>query len=123
MVSGVAPGFLAVLAPYKTSASPGDAAAPLDVTALTVGEGQAAWLVTHAAGTDLVYLREPDAAELITLADGTEVSTDAELVVLGLDDGALLVARGTSVSVDGSSVATVAASDGVAEATATMPAR
>ena len=121
VVSGVAPGFLAVLAPYSTSAATGDAAAALEVTAVVVGAGQAAWLVTSTAGTDLVYLREPDAAESITLADGTLVSTDAELIVLGLDDGALLVARGTTVSVDGSSVATVAAADGVAEATATMP--
>ena len=69
----------------------------------------------------LVLLREPGSASDITLGDGTVVSTDAELLVLGIDDGAVLLARGTQVSIDGTLVATLSAGDGVAEGTATMP--
>jgi hypothetical protein len=42
------------------------------------------------------------------------ITTDAELLILGLDDQKALLARGTTVSLDGNQVAQVDASDGVA---------
>jgi len=110
VVNATAPGFLAVLVPYKT----GEAA--FTVTQVTAPAGHAAWLITHATGTDLVWLRDAGSATDVTLGDGTVVSTDAELVVLGMDDNAAIIARGTQVSVDGNVVATGAAATGVAEA-------
>lgn len=113
IVDAVDPGFLAVLAPYRTNDTGPEG--PLTVVAVAAGPGQAAWLVTTDAGADLVLLREPAASEDLTLADNRVVSTDAELLILGLDDDAVLIARGTTVSVDGNTVATVSAANGVAE--------
>jgi hypothetical protein len=113
IVDAVDPGFLAVLAPYRTNDT--GAEGPLTVVEVIAGPGQAAWLVTTSAGTDLVLLREPTASGDLTLPDNRVVSTDAELLVLGLDDDAVLIARGTTVSIDASVVATVDAADGVAE--------
>ena len=53
----------------------------------------------------------------VSLDGGPVISTDAELLVLGLDDGAVLVARGTEVRRDGALIATVDAANGVAETT------
>jgi len=111
VVNAVAPGFVAVLVPYPAGS------APLSVTAVTgLSTGHAAWLVQHADGTDLVWLRDPSSPTQLTLGSGEVISTDAELVILGLDDSAALIARGTQVSVDGNVVATVDATTGVAEA-------
>ena len=118
IVDAVEPGFLAVLAPYRTGATGADG--PLDVVAASTSAGQAAWLVTTDAGTDLVLLREPAASGDLTLPDNRVVTTDARLLILGLDDGAVLIARGTEVRIDGNVVGTVDAADGVATTTATL---
>ncbi|MCG8421812.1 MAG: heparinase II/III-family protein [Proteobacteria bacterium] len=118
IVEAVAPGFLAVLAAYRTDANDGDPDGPLAVTAVSAAPDQAAWSVTTSAGTDLILLREPGASGDITLGDGRVISTDAELLALGLDDGAVLIARGTEVRIDGTAIATVDAAAGVATATA-----
>jgi len=57
---------------------------------------------------------EQGSAQALTLPGGQEVSTDAELLILGLGDGQALLARGNEVRLDGSVVASVAAADGVA---------
>ncbi len=120
VVTADAPGFLAVLAPYRTGVATADA--PLSVTSLAAGPGQAAWLVVTEAGRDLVLLRDAAAPREVTLPGGQVLWTDAELLVLGLDDSALLMARGTQVKIDTVAIATVAAETGVAETTATLPA-
>jgi hypothetical protein len=60
-----------------------------------------------------VLLRKPGSAEEITLAGGQVITTDAEFLILGLDDQKALLARGTTVSLDGNQVARVDAADGV----------
>ena len=114
VVTAAAPDFLAVLAPYRVGAAATDPAAPLAVEGLAVGRGRAAWLVTSAAGTDLVLLREPGTEESVSFGPDRTLRTDAELVVVAVDRGAALVARGTYVDLDGVRIASVDASSGVA---------
>ena len=104
-ITARAPGFLAILAPYETGG------ARLTVEAINAGADRAAWLVN---GSDLVLLRKPGSSQELTLTGGQVVSTDAELLILGLDDQKALLARGTTVSLDGDPVAQVDAVDGVA---------
>ncbi|HOU53647.1 MAG TPA: glycoside hydrolase family 88 protein [Myxococcota bacterium] len=95
-----APGFLAVLAPWKIGAEPGALEAPLVVTRLASGDGAAAFLVGHSRGTDLLWAREDGAAGRIE-AGGHIIETDARLLLLGLDDDLLGMSRGTWVRRDG----------------------
>ncbi len=104
VVSAVAPDFLAVLAPYRVGVPPGDPEAPLVVEPVPAGPGAAAFLVTHAGGQDLAWVREPDGPGAWTLPDGRAFETDAAAGVLGLDDGALLLVRGTRGALDGLAV-------------------
>lgn len=103
-ITARAPGFLAILTPYE----PGGMR--LTVEPVDAGTDRAAWLV---AGTDLVLLRKPDSAQELTLSGGQVITTDAELLILGLGDQKALLARGTTVSLDGNQVAQVDAADGV----------
>ena len=91
VVDGSAPGFLAILAPFK------EGAAPVSVTAEDTPDHTAGWRV----GEDFVFLRDPGAADTFTLSDGTVVETDARWGVVGLADGAVYLSRGTYVTVDG----------------------
>jgi len=100
VVRGRAPGFLAVLAPWRVGADPGTPEAPIRVTRIASGEGSAAFLVGHAEGTDLVWAREEGAAGSIE-AGGHLVDTDARLLLLGLDDGLAGLSRGSWVRLDG----------------------
>lgn len=113
VVSAVAPDFLAVLAPYRVGAPLGDPEAPLVVEPVPAGPGAAAFLVTRAGGQDLAWVREPDGPGAWTLPDGRAFETDAATGVLGLDDGALLLARGTRVALDGLAVEVPGAAQGV----------
>lgn len=101
VVNAVAPQFLAVLAPYRLWAVSGDPDAPLDVEEVPTGSGAAAFLVTHAGGRDLVWVREPDGSGAWTLPEGRSFETDAIAGVMGLDDGAILLIRGSRVGLDG----------------------
>lgn len=96
VVSARAPGFLAVLAPYRV----GDAGAdgPMDLRPLELGEGVAAWQI---GTTELVILREAGAPERLSLPDGTVVETDAALVLWSTDGGLALIAGGSALVVDG----------------------
>lgn len=107
VITARAPGFLAVLAPYETGGT------KLTVEAVDAGAARAAWLVTTPSGTDLVLLREPGSAQELTLTGGQVITTDAELLILGLDDQKALLARGTSAGLDGTRVAQVDAAEGV----------
>jgi hypothetical protein len=115
VVDAIAPGFLAVLVPYRPGVLASHPDAALAVEALPAREGQSAWLVSTTAGTDLVFLRAPGSSGAITLGDGRVVSTDAELAIVGLGDGAVLIARGTQVAIDGQLLATADAGRSVAE--------
>jgi hypothetical protein len=98
IVEAVAPGYLAVLAPYAVSGSGDDA--PLAVTPLEAGQDAAAFLVEGAEGREVAWLRGPDAPEGLTV-DGTTVTSDAAFVIAALDGAFGMVARGTMLEVDG----------------------
>ncbi|MBW2526547.1 MAG: heparinase II/III family protein [Deltaproteobacteria bacterium] len=101
VVEAVAPGYLAVLAPYRVGASAGDADGPLTVTPLDGGADAAAWLVETTAGVDLVWLRKSTAPSSLTLPDSTLVESDAELTIVDLAGSFGLIARGTAARIDG----------------------
>ena len=113
-VTAAAPDFLGILAPYGTDAAPGAPDSPLTVTLISASEGQAAYLVTGSDSEDLVFLREPGADQDLTLPDKRVVTSDAALLVLGLSDGAALLARGTRVQMDGATIVELDAESGVA---------
>jgi hypothetical protein len=115
-VEGLAPGYLAVLAPYRVGAAPGETEGPLLVTPVDAGPEAAAWLVETAGGTEIAWLRKPSAAASLTLPGGAEITTDAELVVLDVSGQQFgLIARGTTAAIDGSPVVTAAADEPVAK--------
>ena len=110
-VEAVAPGFLAVAAPYKMNAADGSSEAPLSVEEITANgltQGVAAWEVTHSGGKDLVLLRVPDAPTELTLSNGKTLATDAEFVLVTLEgnETLTLMARGTTLSLDGNELLT-----------------
>ena len=105
VVEARAPGFLAVLAPYRVGATSGQDGAPLTVTAVDAATDAAAWRVDGAQGSELVWLRGPDAADTLTLPDGTSLESDAALVVVDLAGSFALLARG-SANVNGATVLT-----------------
>ena len=95
LVEGVAPGFLAVLAPYQVA---GEEFVVLD---LGLSDGWTGWSVDREAGVELIILRQPEAPESFTLHDGTLLETDAELVLVQPDGELALMARGTRLLLDG----------------------
>jgi hypothetical protein len=109
-INAVAPGFLAILAPWKIGATDGTAEAPLTLTRLASEAGSAAWAVTGVFGTDIIWMRTPDAPDSLTIPGDKEISTDAALVIVNLQDGLLMYRGGTGVSWD--SVLHTAASAG-----------
>jgi hypothetical protein len=111
-VVSVAPGFLAVVAPYKVGESGADG--PLSVQGLDLGEGAAGWLIETAQGIDLALLREPGAPERFSLPDGRTIDTDGRFVLMSISDDAFtLVARGTRVLLDSTPRLEGAAADAV----------
>jgi len=101
VVTARSPGLLAILAPYPVEDGLPSKALPIDVSAIDAGDGQAAWSVTTPQGTDAVFQRSPDASFDLILPTGEVLSTDGELVVLTEDGSAVLLARGSYVSLDG----------------------
>ncbi|MCC6217310.1 MAG: heparinase II/III family protein [Polyangiaceae bacterium] len=103
VVDAVAPGFLAIVAPYRVGAAPGAPEAPLVVArAMPAEAGVVAWTVTHTGGTELVVLREAGAAERFEVG-GAVVETDGQLTIVTVagGEGVALLARGTRLTVDG----------------------
>ena len=108
-VNAVAPGFLAVLAPWKADAAADAPESPLEVTRVASGNGHAAWTIAgahgpgHEAFTDLAWLRDPEAPD--TLAVGSHsVRTDARVVLVGLDGGLAYTDGGSFLEIDGTPV-------------------
>jgi hypothetical protein len=114
VVDAIAPGYLAVLAPYQVGSAAGAPDGPLTVTALDAGDNAAAWLVEGADGAEVAWLRKPSGPTTLTLPSGDVLTTDAELTILDLGGAFGLIARGTTASIDGQSVVQGEAADGVA---------
>jgi hypothetical protein len=116
VVNAAAPGYLAVLAPYRVGAAPDDEHAALRVAAVDAGADAAAWLVESAEGRELVWLRGADASDQLALPDGGNVASDAALVLVDMAGAFGLIGRGSYASLNGSTVVNEEASDGVAVA-------
>ncbi|CAN91158.1 hypothetical protein predicted by Glimmer/Critica [Sorangium cellulosum So ce56] len=102
-VQAEAPGFLAVLLPYKVGVDAGPDA-PLQAAPIAAEPGVVAWQIESEGGTDVAVLRSKGAPEALALPGGQVLETDAELVVLRIEGERpfALMARGTRVLVDGS---------------------
>lgn len=99
-LTGSQPGFLAVLAPYKVGAVGADG--PMTVDPIpTLGPGAVGWTVGVAGQTWVVVLRESGSPADLDVGAGRTVSTDAELAIVEVGGDAALIARGTTLSVDG----------------------
>jgi hypothetical protein len=101
-VSAQAPGFLAVLAPYRVGDSGADG--PLAVRALDAGADAAAWRIESSEGVDVAWLRGPSAAGTLSV-DGVTLETDGEFALARLDGTLGMVLRGEAVSLDGAPLA------------------
>ncbi|MGK3996710.1 heparinase II/III domain-containing protein [Sorangium sp. So ce1024] len=114
-VQAEAPGFLAVLLPYKVGADAGPDA-PLQAAPLDAPPGVVAWQVEGDGWTDVAVLRSQGAPEQVALPGGQVLETDAELVVLRIDGDRpfALMARGTRALVDGAARVTAPDAAGVA---------
>ena len=102
-ITAVAPGFLAVLAPYKAGTIGADG--PLTVTAVAAGTAGAAWIIEGTkAGVkwhDVAWLRDAGAAPLLTLPGPHTLETDAEFVLVSESGDYALLAGGSRVALDG----------------------
>jgi len=115
-VQAVAPGYLAVLAPYRVSAASGAEDAVMDVTAVDAGEAATAWLIETKEGQELAWLRGAGAATSLQLpGSGATVSSDAELIIVATDGSFALMARGTGVAIDSNKVLEAKSSDAIAK--------
>lgn len=101
-VEAEAPGFLAVLLPYKVGVAAGPDA-PLQAAPIAAEPGVVAWQIESDGGTDVAVLRSKGAPEALELPGGQVLETDAELVVLRIEGERpfALMARGTRVVLDG----------------------
>ncbi|WP_437715967.1 heparinase II/III family protein [Sorangium sp. So ce448] len=101
-VKAEAPGFLAVLLPYKVGVDAGPDA-PLQAAPIAAEPGVVAWQIESEGGTDVAVLRSKGAPEALALPGGQVLETDAELVVLRIEGERpfALMARGTRVLLDG----------------------
>lgn len=95
------PSFLAVLAPWSTTAPVGGAHAPLAVSSVAAGPDAAAWLISGDGWQDLAWLRKPGAATSLGLPGGVTITTDARVVIMAIDGRFALVADGAGVSRNG----------------------
>ncbi|WP_437591211.1 heparinase II/III domain-containing protein [Sorangium sp. So ce1000] len=114
-VEAEAPGFLAVLLPYKVGVDAGPDA-PLQAEPIEAGPGVVAWQIESDGGTDVAVLRREGAPEKLALPGGQVLETDAQLVVLRIEGERpfALMARGTRVLVDGDPRVTAPDATGVA---------
>lgn len=108
-VTDIDPGFLAVLAAYPMDGDQPAAHDPITVEPVLAKAGQVAWAVTTDAGTDFVMLRGVTADKGLPLPTGEELSTDAEVVIMSSTLDAVLIVRGTHVTIDGDEVGVLSA--------------
>jgi len=105
-VAAVAPGFAAVLAPYRPGLVAGEGEGRLLVERLSLDEGIGGLRVDWEGHSDLVVVREAGAPDTLTLPDGRSLVTDARGLFLGdVGEGgaptAVLLTDGSSVSLEG----------------------
>ncbi|KYF88608.1 hypothetical protein BE17_34660 [Sorangium cellulosum] len=114
-VKAEAPGFLAVLLPYKVGVDAGPDA-PLQAAPIEAEPGVVAWQIEGDGWTDVAVLRSKGAPGSLTLPGGQVLETDAELVVLRVEGERpfALMARGTQVLLDGVPQVTAPDATGVA---------
>ncbi|MCC6527250.1 MAG: heparinase II/III family protein [Polyangiaceae bacterium] len=114
-VTALAPSFLSLLLPYRVGAAPGADDAPLASEAIDLGAGVVGWLVHTAGATDLAVLRRPGAPASLQVPGGPLVDTDAELALVRIVGGPpfAVMARGTSLALDGVVVASALDPSGV----------
>lgn len=103
-VDALAPGFLAVLAPYQVGAS--GEHGPMSVTRLDAGSDAVAYWIETDQGSELAWLRGETAATTLVLPNGSVAESDAAWVVLAADASFALIARGQSLSLDGTPLVT-----------------
>ncbi|MEE2756903.1 MAG: heparinase II/III family protein [Myxococcota bacterium] len=99
VITGRAPDFLTVLAPYRTATDAGPDA-PLDVSSIETDKG-AAWQIIGSDTLDIAWVREDDAPEHLTLPSGQVITTDAAFILWSADNSLGLMVRGTELRVDG----------------------
>lgn len=108
VVHATAPGFLAVLAPYRTGATPGTEAGPLSVTDVSPPSTPTvrAWRIGLWDAVDIALLRVDGAPTTLPLQGGPIVETDARFALFRLSGprAFALIARGTTLGADGDSL-------------------
>ena len=97
-VTGNAPDFLTVLAPYKTGSLTG-IDSPLTVTGISTQKG-AAWHVKSETFSDVVWVREADAPIILQLSSGETITTDGAYIFVSLDGNLGILSRGTELKLN-----------------------
>lgn len=104
VVTGVAPDFLSVLAPFKTGESDGPDG-PLEVTQINTEHG-VAWYIVGEDSVDIAWVRESGAPTELLLPTNETLTTDAAFVWMSLDKSLALMVEGTELSLDDETVLT-----------------
>jgi len=98
VITGTAPDFLSVLAPFKTGES-GGLNGPLEVIEISTEKG-VAWQIVGEDSVDVAWLRESGASSELVLPSGATLSTDAAFVWMSLDKSLALLVEGTELQLD-----------------------
>ena len=104
VVTGVAPDFLSVLAPFKTGESDGPDG-PFEVTQISTEHG-VAWYIVGEDSVDIAWVRESGAPTDLFLPTNETLTTDAAFVWMSLDKSLALMVEGTELSLDDETVLT-----------------
>ena len=104
VVTGVAPDFLSVLAPFKTGESDGPDG-PFEVTQISTEHG-VAWYIVGEDSVDIAWVRESGAPTELLLPTNETLTTDAAFVWMSLDKSLALMVEGTELSLDDETVLT-----------------
>ena len=78
---------------------------PLVITPIEIDQG-AAWTIAGDGFVDVAWVREANAAQELTLPSGEVIATDAAFVLFSLVSSMALLSRGTTLSLNGSVLAT-----------------
>ena len=104
VVTGVAPDFLSVLAPFKTGETDGPDG-PFEVTQISTEHG-VAWYIVGEDSVDIAWVRESGAPTELLLPTNETLTTDAAFVWMSLDKSLALMVEGTELSLDDETVLT-----------------
>ena len=112
VITGVAPDFLSVLAPFKTGESSGTDG-PFEVTQISTEHG-VAWYIVGENSVDIAWVREFGAPTELFLPTNETLTTDAAFVWMSLDKSLALMVEGTELHLDDETVLTSSDADVVA---------